>query len=276
MEKQPLLPAVKWAGGKRKLVGAITDRIPANYQTYIEPFLGGGALLFALQPDKAIVNDLNKELINVYQVIKDSPFKLLELLEFHSQHHSSDHYYKVRSLDRTAEYPTLNNIEKAARFIYLNKTGYNGLYRVNKKGQNNVPFGRYKNPNIANEKNILSLSKYLNESQIEFNTIDYKDVLSKAITGDFVYLDPPYAPLSSTSSFTSYTSEGFDLEKQIELRDQCLELRERNIAFIQSNSYTPLIEELYSDFRIELVTTNRAINSKSSQRGRIHEVLIYS
>lgn len=275
MTNATLLPILKWAGGKRKLSSKIIQHIPKDHNTYIEPFLGGGAVLLALQPNKAIVNDANTELINVYNTVKTSPEDLIENLRKHEKQHSKEYYYKIRELDRTPSYKDLENIEKAGRFLYLNKTGYNGLYRVNRKGENNVPYGKYEKPNIVNEIAIRQLSDYLQTNEIQITSTDYQEPLKKAKPGDFVYLDPPYAPLSATSSFTNYTSEGFNLEKQIELRDQCLRLRDKGVRFIQSNSNTPIVHELYKGFRIELVDMGRSINSKPDNRGNLKEALIH-
>lgn len=253
--------------------------IPKSISTYVEPFVGGGAVLFHLQPKKAIINDFNKELMNVYQVIKDNPDGLLEVLKKHKELNSEDYFYKIRSLDRSDDYENLSNEVRAGRIIYLNKTCYNGLFRVNRAGFFNTPYGKYKNPSIVNEVTIKAMSKYFNSANIKFLTGDYKEALKGLRRGSFVYFDPPYMPISSSSNFTGYTEIGFDYEKQVELRDECLKLHNKGIKFIQSNSYTPEILELYSDssvFNIKIVQAKRNINSQSDKRGEISEVLIYN
>lgn len=280
MKKNILVaPVLKWVGGKRQLISEIDSLIPKSISTYVEPFVGGGAVLFHLQPKKAIINDFNKELMNVYQVIKDNPDGLLEVLKKHKELNSEDYFYKIRSLDRSDDYENLSNEERAGRIIYLNKTCYNGLFRVNRAGFFNTPYGRYKNPSIVNEVTIKAMSKYFNSANIKFLTGDYKEALKGLRRGSFVYFDPPYMPISSSSNFTGYTEIGFDYEKQVELRDECLKLHNKGVKFIQSNSYTPEILELYSDssvFNIKIVQAKRNINSQSDKRGEISEVLIYN
>lgn len=272
-------PVVKWVGGKRQLLGEINQLIPKKISTYVEPFLGGGAVLFDLQPNKAVVNDYNEELINVYNVIKDEPEKLIEKLKFYKAENNEAFFYEVRALDRTESYKTMDNVEKAARILYLNKTCYNGLFRVNKSGQFNSPYGKYKDPNIVNEVAIRAVSNYFNKSNIKIMSGDYKQSLKNLRKGSFVYFDPPYMPISSSSSFTGYTELGFGLEKQKELRNECLKLHNKGIKFLQSNSYSPEILELYSDssiFTVKVVKANRNINSNGNKRGEINEVLIYN
>lgn len=268
-------PILKWVGGKRQLLSDILPLIPTSYTTYVEPFVGGGAVFFELQPSKAIINDYNSELINVYEVVRDNPEELIEVLENHAKNNSSDYYYEIRAIDRSEEYNSMSNIEKAARIIYLNKTCYNGLYRVNLAGQFNSPYGKYKNPKIVDSTTIKAMSKYLNKKGIKIQQGDYKDVLKKIRKGSFVYLDPPYMPISSSSSFTGYTEGGFSYEKQVELKKECDKLREKGIFFLQSNSDCPEIRELYSDYTILTVKAKRNINSKGNSRGEINEVLIY-
>ena len=269
-------PILKWVGGKRQLLSEIMPMINVKPgSTYVEPFLGGGAVLFDLQPKKAIVNDYNYELINVYLTVRDSAEELIAELEKHNVNNSEDYYYEVRALDRSEKYQEMTNVEKAARILYLNKTCYNGLYRVNLAGQFNSPYGKYKNPNIVNATAIRAMSKYLNENKIEICNGDYKDVLRRVRKGSFVYLDPPYMPISSSSSFTGYTENGFSYEQQVALKEECDKLRKKGIAFVQSNSDCPEIRELYKEYEIKTVQAKRAINSNASKRGEINEVLIY-
>jgi DNA adenine methylase len=280
MKKNILVaPVLKWVGGKRQLISDIEPLIPKRISTYVEPFIGGGAVLFHLQPKKAIINDYNQELMNVYQVIKDDSDGLIEVLKKHKVLDSEDYFYEIRSLDRSEDYEKMSDVEKAGRIIYLNKTCFNGLFRVNRAGFFNTPYGKYKDPSIVNEVTIRAISNYFNSANVKFLTGDYKEALKRLRRGAFVYFDPPYMPISSSSNFTGYTEIGFDYEKQVELRDECLKLHNKGIKFLQSNSYTPEILELYSDssvFNIKIVQAKRNINSQSDKRGEISEVLIYN
>lgn len=269
-----LAPILKWVGGKRQLLNEITPLIPKRITTYVEPFLGGGAVLFNLQPKKAIINDFNKDLINVYRVVRDSPQELLDILKKHDKYNCEDYYYEIRALDRSENYTNMSNLEKAARIIYLNKTCYNGLFRVNQAGQFNSPYGRYKNPNIVNEPVILAMSNYFKNNNIKIMEGDYRDALKNLRKGAFVYFDPPYMPISSSSSFTGYTENGFNEKDQIELKIECDKLNDRGINFMLSNSAHPYIIELYKDYEITLVKARRSINSKGNKRGEINEVLV--
>lgn len=269
-------PILKWVGGKRQLLSEILPMINIKSgSTYVEPFLGGGAVLFDLQPKKAIVNDYNNELINVYLTVRDFAEELITELEKHDSNNTEDYYYEIRSLDRSEKYQEISSIEKAARIIYLNKTCYNGLYRVNLAGQFNSPYGKYKNPNIVNATAIRAMSKYFNENKIEICNGDYREILKKVKKNSFVYLDPPYMPISSSSSFTGYTENGFSYEQQVALKNECDKLRKKGIPFVQSNSDCLEIRELYKEYEIKTVQAKRAINSNASKRGEINEVLIY-
>lgn len=270
-----LAPVLKWVGGKRQLLDEILPLIPNKISTYVEPFVGGGAVIFSLQPKKAIVNDSNEELINVYQVIKERPNELIELLHAYELRNNEDFFYQVRAIDRDkAEYINLTNLERAARIIYLNKTCYNGLFRVNMAGEFNTPYGNYKKPNIVNQTVIKALSNYLNKYDVRLICGDYKTALRGLRTGSFVYLDPPYMPLSQTSSYTGYTAAGFGLKEQDELKEQCDILNKKGIRFLLSNSSHPYIHDLYNGYDIKIVSARRAINSKGNKRGEIDEVLI--
>lgn len=275
MEKNiKLTPILKWVGGKKQLLSEITPLIPKKITTYVEPFIGGGAVLFNLQPKKAIINDLNKELINTYKVVKESPRELLKLLKIHDKNNCEDYFYEIRALDRTDNFENMNNIEKAARVIYLNKTCFNGLYRVNKAGLFNSPYGKYKNPNIINESTILAMSNYFNNNNIKIIQGDYKNALKDLKKDTFVYLDPPYMPISTSSSFTNYTKTSFNEKEQIELKKECNKLDNKGIKFMLSNSDHPLIREFYKDFDIRIVKAKRSINSKGDSRGKINEILV--
>lgn len=269
-------PILKWVGGKRQLLNDIKELIPNDFSTYIEPFVGGGAVLFDLQPSRAIINDYNTELINVYEVVRNNVEELIDTLKEYEQQHCKEFYYKIRLLDRTDDYYLMNNISKASRTIYLNKTCFNGLYRVNKKGQFNSPFGQYKNPSIVNEENLRAASEYFNTNDITILNGDFTDTLQYAEGGAFVYFDPPYVPLSESSSFTSYTKLDFDLDDQVRLKNECDKLNSKNIKFLLSNSYCDFITDLYKDYNIKIVKAKRSINSKGNKRGEINEVLIYN
>ena len=274
MPKNKLVsPVLKWVGGKRQLLPSIKPMLPKRITSYCEPFVGGGAVLFDLQPKKAIVNDINSDLILVYTVIRDNVEALIELLETYPNEESF--YYELRNIDRDQEkYDKLSEIERAARVIFLNKTCYNGLYRVNNAGEFNSPFGKYKNPNIVNAPVLRAVSTYFNSSEITFSTTDFELVLEQVRKGTFVYLDPPYDPVSDTSSFTGYSKGGFSREQQIQLRECCDRLNARGVKFMLSNSATDFIREQYSDYHITIVQAKRAINSVASKRGDVEEVII--
>lgn len=274
-----VMPVVKWVGGKRQLIDEIKVRVPKKYNTYFEPFFGGGAVLFALQPKKAVINDLNGDLIKTYIVIKDSPEDLIKNLSIHEN--TSEYFYKIRNEDlNPVVFNQKSDLEIASRLIYLNKTCFNGLFRVNSSGHFNTPFGNYKNPNIVNEPVIKAVSNYFNENEIEILNGDFYDACASAKKGDFVYLDPPYDPISDTSSFTGYNAGGFDKDEQIRLRNLCVELDKKGVKFLLSNSATLFIKELYDSeyfenkITIDIVKAKRNINSDGNKRGEIDEVLI--
>lgn len=212
-----LKPALKWIGGKTQLLSTMVPLLPDNYNTYCEPFVGGGALLFHIQPHTAIINDINTEIITAYNVIKyDVENLIVELKTFKNE---SDFYYWVRSWDRDADaYNNILDIKKAARVLYLNKTCFNGLYRVNNQGKYNAPFGKYKNPNIVNEVVLRHISEYFNKCDITILNADYTKVLESLPRDSFVYLDPPYDPITKTANFTKYSFNGFSQDDQIELK----------------------------------------------------------
>ncbi len=269
-----VVPFLKWVGGKRQLVPEIRKLLPKglSVRPYYEPFIGGGALFFALQPKQAVISDYNEELINVYRVIKDHPEELIEDLKKHKN--TSSYFYELRSIDRLPAFHEHSDIQRASRIIYLNKTCYNGLYRVNAAGEFNTPFGRYKNPNIVNEPTIKAVSKYLNNNSIQILNADYETVLTDIPSNSFVYLDPPYHPVSESSNFTGYVQGGWTEKDQLRLRDVCDSLNERNIKFLLSNSAADFIKEIYANYHIEIVKANRAINSDSTKRGEVDELLI--
>ncbi|MCK9268305.1 MAG: DNA adenine methylase [Alkaliphilus sp.] len=274
MKKNPLVsPVVKWVGGKRQLLQDILKHIPDKYSTYYEPFVGGGAVLFHLQPGKMVINDINEELMNVYNVICNNVEELIEDLKKHKN--EADYFYKIRELDRDREkYAQLNNIERASRIIYLNKTCYNGLFRVNRQGEFNTPFGRYKNPNIANEATLKAVNNYFNKAKITLKCGDFEEAVKGIRKGGFVYFDPPYDPVSESANFTGYDKGGFDKDEQIRLKKLCDKLNNRGVKFLLSNSSTEFILDLYKDYNITIVKAKRSINSKGDGRGDVNEVLV--
>ena len=266
-------PVVKWVGGKRQLLPQILPLIPKRMSAYCEPFLGGGAVLFALQPRRALVNDLNQDLITVYRVIKENADALIEHLSHHEN--TPEYFYRIRDLDRDREaYAALSDVEKASRLLYLNKTCYNGLFRVNASGAFNSPYGHYRRPNIVNEQTIRGVSRYFNSCDITFFSEDFAAVLDRVPRGGFVYLDPPYDPVSDTASFTGDNRGGFGREEQVRLKACCDALTARGVKFLLSNSATPFIRELYSSYHVSIVQARRAVNSVASRRGAIEEVLV--
>jgi DNA adenine methylase len=273
MSKNKLVaPFLKWVGGKRQIMPAIVEHLPKNTKTYIEPFIGGGAVLFHLQPKKAIINDFNSELINVYRVVKNNLEELIIDLQKHKN--ESDYFYKLRGVDRTDKFKAMTDIEKASRVIYLNKTCFNGLYRVNNSGEFNSPFGKYKNPNIVNEPTLRAVSYYLNENDIQLQNTDYEEIMKAAGKSSFIYLDPPYHPVSESSNFTGYVQGGWAAEDQVRLKKACDELTKRGVKFLQSNSSADLIKAQYQDYIVCTVKANRSINSDGEKRGEVEELLI--
>ena len=274
MRKDHLVePVVKWVGGKRQLLDDLTPLFPKRITSYCEPFLGGGAVLFKLQPDIAYVNDINSELIQMYEVIRDNVDELIALLGEHPN--EEEHFYRVRDWDRDKkQYEQLTEVQKAARVIYLNKTCYNGLFRVNNAGEFNTPFGHYKNPNIVNEPVLRAVSSYFGRAQVTFSSVDYARVLADVEKETFVYLDPPYDPVSGTANFTSYAKGGFDRQEQIRLRQCCDELNRHGIKFMLSNSATDFIIDQYAAYNITIVKAKRAINSDGTKRGQVDEVVV--
>ena len=268
--KEDTYPIVKWVGGKRQLMFELLKNMPENYNRYFEPFIGGGALFFELQPQNGYISDMNEELINLYSVVRDDVYELIEDLGKHEV--SKEYFLEIRNIDRTEKYAELSSIERASRFIYLNRTCFNGMYRVNSQGQFNVPFGNYKNPRIVDAENLINCSKLLKNTEIY--CADFSEILNKVQKGDFVYFDPPYVPLNETSSFTSYTKDGFDLDMQFKLRDVCDKLDSKGVMFMLSNSDTKLVNELYSNYEIKKVFASRAINANPNGRGKITEVLV--
>lgn len=273
---ETLVPFIKWVGGKRQLLPQLKAQLPKNYNRYFEPFIGGGALFLSEKPHNAVINDFNTELTNVWNVVKENADGLSLLLKEHERNDSKEYYLDIRSADRDGRIVNMTANERAARFIYMNKAGYNGLWRVNLKGQNNVPYGAHSKLNLIND-NLFNVSQYLNENNIQILNGDYRKAVEEANTGDFVYFDPPYIPIDATSSFTSYTENGFGLVQQQQLRDTAIELSKKGVLVMLSNSDVPLIYDLYKEvdgFFIQNVQATRMINSNGKKRGKIGEVII--
>lgn len=274
MKKNKLVaPVLKWAGGKRQLLDTLAPLLPPRITSYCEPFVGGGAMLFHLQPDTAYINDINNDLMGVYSVIRDDVEALIAALSAYKN--EADFFYQVRDWDRDKEkFDSLSQVEKAARTLYLNKTCYNGLYRVNNAGEFNTPFGNYKNPKIVNTPVLRAVSTYFNTADIHFTSTGYEAVLQTIPSGTFVYLDPPYDPVSETANFTGYARGGFTRADQIRLRACCDALDARGIQFMLSNSDTDFIWEQYAGYNITIVQAKRAVNSVASRRGDVNEVVV--
>jgi len=263
------VPFVKWAGGKRKLVDHVISAAPVSFDRYLEPFLGGGAVALALGHHKMLLNDANTELINAYHVIRDNLDALLPLLDEHQRKHSKEYFYNVRAQEPS----NLNSVEQAARFIYLNKTCFNGLYRVNKHGQFNVPFGRYKNPILYNLEDMRKVSVVL--QRVELFAEDYHIFLKQhARPGDFIYLDPPYMPISQYSDFKRYTKKQFRENDQHILAQIYNELVKLGAYPVLSNSYSELTLDLYAKHHIQIVYASRNINHEGTGRDPIPEILV--
>lgn len=263
---------IKWAGGKTQLLSQFEKFFPTQFNRYYEPFLGSGAVFFyikKLYPEKEFfLSDNNPELINCYEFVKNDLEGLLELLREHRSKHNKEYYYSQRNMDIN----NLSKIESAARFIYLNKTCFNGLFRVNSKGKFNVPIGSYKNPSIFKEKDMVKAHKLLQD--VTLKTMLFEEIINFALPDDFIYFDPPYYPLSPTSNFTSYTSTSFSEKDQQRLAEVYRELDKKGCLLMLSNSYSNFILELYSDYRIEKVSAKRMINCNGNGRGAIAEAVI--
>jgi DNA adenine methylase len=272
-------PFVKWAGGKGQLLAQFEPYLPASFERYIEPFVGGGAVFFHLHNGgrlagkESVLIDQVEELINCYRVIQNHVEALIAELEHHEPYKlDAAYYYEVRAWDRRSDYALRNEVERAARTLFLNRTCYNGLYRVNRRGQFNVPFGRYRNPTICNADNLRAVHTAL--QGVLLLAGDFAQCLKVAGPGDLVYLDPPYHPLSDTARFTSYTSTDFGVADQRRLADLFRELDQRGCHVILSNSATGLVRELYQDYTQVEVQALRAINCKGGERGAVPELLV--
>ncbi|MBP9811864.1 DNA adenine methylase [Candidatus Gracilibacteria bacterium] len=271
-------PFVKWVGGKRQLIEQFQKLFPKKFNDYYEPFLGGGAVFFNIQKRKSYLSDMNAELINVYQIIKSKPEDLIKYLK--SIEHSKETYLEIRAWDRVKGWEKkYNKVARAARFIYLNRTCFNGLHRVNSRGEFNVPMGAYKNPDYVQEENIRNTSLLLNKTEAEIKVESFEHVCDKAEEGDLIYFDPPYDVLSETANFTSYNKVGFGHDMQIKLAETFRELDKKGCFVMLSNHNTPFIRELYSSLgikklRFEIVQARRNVNRNSSGRGSVGEIVV--
>jgi DNA adenine methylase len=267
-ERVRAAPFLKWVGGKTSLLPELLRHVPAHPRRYHEPFVGGGALFFAVAPRRAVLSDNNAELVHCYRQVRDDVYGVLDTLAPHV--YEKAHYQNIRALEPLR----LKAAERAARFIYLNKTCFNGLWRVNRAGRFNVPIGRYKNPRFHDPSALINASQALRG--VEILHASFEDTLGRAAPGDFVYLDPPYDPVSATSSFASYTADGFTWDDQKRLARACIALNRRGVRFLLSNSATERVRELYRGFEQRLVRAPRFINSKAESRGRVDELLVFN
>ncbi len=268
-------PFVKWAGGKRQIIEKLKNYVPDEFNTYYEPFIGGGALLFELSPKNAVINDSNEELMNVYKCLCDEEKfkKMCNLLNHYEAEHSEEFYYEIRNKDKNKKaYDRLSDYTKAARTIYLNKACFNGLYRVNKKNEFNVPFGKKTKVNTYEGSNLITVSNYLTMNNIKILSIDFEEAVKDVKAKDFIYFDPPYD--SDTSTFNSYTEEGFDRNEQIRLAKVFKELDKKGAYVMLSNHNTSLINDLYKGYNIHIIEAKRNINSNGKKRGKVEEVII--
>ena len=268
-------PFVKWAGGKRSIIEKLISLAPEEYKTYYEPFVGGGAMLYELQPKKAVINDYNSELMNVYECIKDENkfANMCSELNKHETNHSEEYYYEIRDLDRDKKkFNKLADYKRAARTIYLNKACFNGLYRVNSKNEFNVPSGKKNKVNTYDGPNLGIIHCLLNFSDIKLLSTDFEEAVKNAKKGDFIYFDPPYD--SDTTTFNSYTENGFGKEEQKRLAEVFKDLDKRGCYVMLSNYNTRLIKELYKDYNFNYVTAQRNIGASSKNRGKVEEVII--
>ena len=268
-------PFVKWAGGKRQIIDKLNKYVPDDYNTYYEPFVGGGALLFELSPKNAVINDSNKELMNVYKCLcnEDKFKKMCAILNHYEAEHSEQFFYEIRDKDKNKKtFDRLSDYTRAARTIYLNKACFNGLYRVNSKNEFNVPFGKKTKVNTYDGGNLITVSNYLTMNNIKILSVDFEEAVKEAKKGDFVYFDPPYD--SDNNIFTSYTEEGFGKDEQRRLAKVFKELDQKGVYVMLSNHNTTLINELYKDYHIHVIEAKRNINSNGNKRGKVEEVII--
>ena len=268
-------PFVKWAGGKRQILEKLKEHLPEDYDTYYEPFVGGGALLLDLLPEKAVINDSNYELMNVYACIQDEDKlkKMTKELDSYETKHSEEFYFEIRNKDKDKlKFGKMADYKRAARTIYLNKACFNGLYRVNSKNEFNVPFNKKEKVNTYEGSNIEAIHYYLNYRNVTLKSCDFEEAVKDAKKGDFIYFDPPYD--SDTETFNSYTKDGFGKEEQVRLARVYKELSDKGCYVMLSNHNTKLINELYGDFNIHVIEAKRNINANGKKRGKVEEVII--
>ncbi len=268
-------PFVKWAGGKRQIIDKLKEYVPDEFDTYYEPFVGGGALLFELSPKKAVINDSNKELMNVYNVLCDEEKfkKMCSVLNNYEVNHGEEFFYEIRSKDKNKKtFDRLSDYTRAARTIYLNKACFNGLYRVNSKNEFNVPFGKKTKVNTYDGGNLITVSNYLTMNDVKIMSVDFEEAVKDAKKGDFIYFDPPYD--SDTKTFNSYTEEGFGKEEQVRLSRVYKELADRGCYVMLSNHNTMLVKALYKDYNVHKIEAKRNINANGKKRGMVEEVII--
>ena len=268
-------PFVKWAGGKRQIIDKLKKYVPEEFDTYYEPFVGGGALLFELSPKHAVINDSNEELMNVYRCLCDEEKfkKMCNVLNHYETSHSEEFFYEVRNKDRSKNaYNRLSDYTRAARTIYLNKACFNGLYRVNSKNEFNVPFGKKLKVNTYEGSNLITVSNYLTMNDIKILSVDFEEAVKDAKKGDFIYFDPPYD--SDTSTFNSYTEEGFNKDEQRRLASVFKELDKRGCYVMLSNHNTLLVNELYKGYHFHIIEAKRNINANGKKRVKVEELII--
>jgi DNA adenine methylase len=283
-DKKTTLPVLKWAGGKRQIINQLTENLPVHFNTYFEPFIGAGALFLEVQPSKAIINDINFEISNLYKVLKDKDKteKLkLELTNYQHLHNNlsnldkkSDFYYSVRDLDKDNKFFEQDDFKVLARTIYLNKSCFNGIFRLNSKGLFNVPFGKKDQVKLFDNENIININNYLMKNEIIVLNGDFEIALKEVKKGDFVYFDPPYDSIEKKISFTTYSKDGFGIADQERLAKLFKKLNDRGAYLMLSNHNTKLIRELYKGFNIKVIHARRSINSIGTARGKVEEVII--
>ncbi|MDD4120578.1 MAG: Dam family site-specific DNA-(adenine-N6)-methyltransferase [Clostridia bacterium] len=273
---EKLTPFVKWAGGKTQILGEIKSRMPINYNSYFEPFVGGGALFFHIAPQRGHINDSNLDLISAYRSIKDDAKfnQLITKLEEHERNHSEQYYYQIRDLDREEAFNDASQVDRAARMIYLNKACFNGLYRVNSKGFFNVPSGKKKTVKTFNREALINIHNYLASNKVEISSLDFEEALVEAEYGDFVYFDPPYDVFEEQSNFTSYSKESFGRDEQKRLLNVFEKLSQKGAYLMLSNHNTSFIRDSYKKYNMSVINAKRMINSDANNRGNVEELII--
>lgn len=265
-------PFFHWAGGKREMIQRYPWLIPLTFNTYYEPFLGGGAMLFEVAPKRAVLNDSNPELIKVFEGVRDNYIQAINILKKLKERHSPDLYLHVRGLDRESSYASWSKAECAARFIYLNQTGFNGIYRVNRKGQHNVPIGSSLNRVICDAPLLRAVSAFLLPYQ--FTSTDFLTSISQIKKNDFLFMDPPYVPAGGTADFTRYTKEQFNEEDQLRVYKAFRFADERGAKVLTTNSNTEFVQDTYKNYTIHKILSSRSLSSKKEKRGNVEELAV--